>query len=133
MTEEPKSDTPVGTPEGYTREEPTVSELGEPGTPGAGMTASAPHAADADLVEDGDRPAAPAPAPAPVIVTTSGGSGVAHGDAARDGDAHAFEAADDHGHGETRLGPIDVAGWAWAVVGGLAGIVVLAFFYLAIT
>lgn len=131
MTDEPKSDIPVGTPEGYTKEEPAISELGEPGTPGAGMTATAPHAADAELVEAGGGPADTAPAR--VIVTTSGGTGLAHDDAAPHDDAHAVGSADDHGHAEATLGPIDFAGWAWAVVGGLAGIVVLVFFYLAIT
>ena len=131
MTDEPKSDIPAGTPEGYTKEEPALSELGEPGTPGAAMTPAVRHAADADLVEEGDRPADPVPAR--VIVTRSGGSDVAHAEVPDHGDARAVGSDGDHGHAEARLGPIDVAGWAWAVVGGLAGIVVLVFFYLAIT
>jgi hypothetical protein len=95
MTDGPKSDIPVGTPEGYTKEEPAVEELGEPGTPGAGMSVAAPHAADAE-------------------------------------DAHDAAADDDHGHAEAALGPIDWGAWAWAVVGATLGLVVLAFFYLAI-
>jgi hypothetical protein len=109
MSDEPKSDIPAGTPEGYTKEEPAASELGEPGTPGAGTTAAAPHAAD---VEDGE---------------------VAHHDAATHMDAHTVLSDDDHGHAEATLGPIDWSAWGYSVVGALAGIVVLYFFWVAVS
>lgn len=41
-------------------------------------------------------------------------------------------AADEHGHGGEALGPIDWAKWAFAVAGGVAGVIVLAFFVLAL-
>lgn len=36
MTDEPRSEPGHGTPEGHTEEKPAPSEIGEPGTPGAG-------------------------------------------------------------------------------------------------
>jgi hypothetical protein len=38
VTEESRSEPGHGTPEGYTSEEPAADELGQRGTPGAGMT-----------------------------------------------------------------------------------------------
>jgi hypothetical protein len=38
-----------------------------------------------------------------------------------------------HGHGEARLGPIDWAGWGYAALGVLAGLVVVIAFWLAIS
>jgi hypothetical protein len=48
-------------------------------------------------------------------------------------DAHTVLSDDDHGHAETAPGPIDWRSWGYAIVGGLAGLVVLAFIYVAIT
>jgi hypothetical protein len=119
--DEPRSESGAATPEGYTKEEPAATELGEPGTPGAGMTPDVPHAADADLVEHGDAAADPVAADA-----------VAHHDAVTHMDAHTTLSDDDHGHAVTALGPIDWGAWSYAIVGGLAGVVVLAFFMLAL-
>jgi len=41
MTDEPRSEPGHGTPEGYTSEQPTPSEIGKPGTPGASDEESA--------------------------------------------------------------------------------------------
>ena len=87
MTDEPRSEPGHGPPEGQTPEMPAASEIGERGTPGAGMTPDAPHAADSD---------------------------------------------DDHGHAEPKLGPIDWAAWAYALVGAAAAIVVVALFWVAV-
>jgi hypothetical protein len=46
------------------------------------------------------------------------------------GDGHA---AAEHGHGDVRLGPIDWAGWAYAALGVVVGVVVVAAFWLAIS
>jgi hypothetical protein len=54
--DEPRSESGHATPEGHTPEKPAASEIGEPGTPGAGMTPDAPHAADAEAL-DGEAPA----------------------------------------------------------------------------
>jgi hypothetical protein len=115
MSDEPKSDIPAGTPEGYTKEEPSVDELGEPGTPGEGLSAEVPHAADAALVEHGDDPADPVEHHADTHM-----------------DAHTVLSDDDHGHAEATLGPVDWAGWAYAVVGAAAGLLVLYFFWVAL-
>lgn len=40
--------------------------------------------------------------------------------------------SDDHGHGDVRLGPVDWAGWGYAVLGLVAGLVVVAAFWLAL-
>ena len=122
MTDDrPKSGDQAATPEGHTAEKPAASELGQPGTPGAGMSADVPHAADADLVEHGaaaDDPAASAD--------------VAHHDATTHMDAHTAISDDDHSHAEAVLGPIDWGMWAYALVGGLAGAVVVFAFWLAL-
>jgi hypothetical protein len=39
----------------------------------------------------------------------------------------------DHGQAEARLGPIDWAGWGYAALGVLAGLLVVVAFWLAIT
>jgi hypothetical protein len=119
--DEPRSEPGAGTPEGYTKEEPAATEIGEPGTPGAGMSPEAPHAADVDLIEKGDGPADPIAAEA-----------VAHHDAATHMDAHTTLSDDDHGHAETTLGPIDWGKWGYAVLGGAVGLVVLGFFIFAL-
>ena len=50
------------------------------------------------------------------------------------GDEHADEhMSDAHGHADVRLGPIDWAGWGYAAVGLLAGLLVVVAFWLAIT
>ena len=90
MSQEPRSPDQAATPEGHTPEAPAADELGQPGTPGAGMSAEVPHGADADLVEV------------------------------------------DHGHAEAVLGPIDWGTWAYALVSGLAGAVVVFAFWLAL-
>lgn len=118
--DEPRSEPGAGTPEGYTKEEPAATEIGELGTPGAGMTAAAPHAADADLAEEGRAAADP--------ITTEQ---VAHHDAATHMDAHTTLSDDDHGHAAMLLGPIDWGKWLYAIVGAIAGLIVLAFFLLA--
>ena len=60
-----------------------------------------------------------------------------HGHAAPsdDGHGHAAPAHDDHGHGESAdaLGPIDWQKWAFAIVGGIGGLIVLVFFFAAIS
>jgi hypothetical protein len=84
------------------------------------MTPAVPHAADADLVDHGVRPAD----------ALDGVS--AHHDSATHMDKHATLSDDDHGHAESALGPIDWAKWAYAIVGAAAGVVVLVFFYLAL-
>jgi hypothetical protein len=122
--DEPRSEPGHGTPEGYTAEAPAATEIGEPGTPGAGMTTDAPHAADADLVEHGDAPADP--------VDYEVADSVAHHDAATHMDAHTSISDDDHGHAETALGPIDWGAWGFAILGGVAGLVVIAIFWFAV-
>jgi hypothetical protein len=115
MTDDrPKSSDQAATPEGHTAEAPAVTELGQPGTPGAGMSADVPHAADADMVEHGERPAD------------------AHHDPDTHMDVHTALSDDDHGHAVALLGPIDWGRWAYALVGGLAGAVVVFAFWLAL-
>jgi hypothetical protein len=128
--DEPRSEPGHATPEGYTEEKPAASELGELGTPGAGMTADVPHAADAEAVEHGETPAGDLHG---TIVTTDSAASVAHHDATTHMDAHTAISDDDHGHAEPRLGPIDWGAWGYAIVGGLAGLVVVALFFLAST
>jgi hypothetical protein len=108
-----------GTPEGHTPEEPAPSELGEAGTPGAGLTPAVPHPADAEDAEEGGRSAD--------TVETA----VAHQDAATHMDAHTAISDDDHGHAEPRLGPIDWTAWGYAAIGAVAGLVVVALFFAA--
>ena len=113
MTDEPRDDHPAAAqpppdqPEGYTPEAPHAAELGELGSPGAGMTAEVPHPADVDLVEHGEQPADPQHA-------------VNHESA-----AHVVE------HAEPRLGPIDWGAWAYALIGVGAGAVIVLLFWLA--
>ena len=48
-------------------------------------------------------------------------------------DAHTALSDDDHGHPDAALGPIDWRSWGYAVVGGLAGLIVLYFFWVALS
>lgn len=57
----------------------------------------------------------------------------AHHDADSHMDAHTSLGDDDHGHAEPRLGPIDWPAWAYSALGGLAGVVVVAMFWVAIS
>jgi hypothetical protein len=126
--DEPRSEPGAGTPEGYTAEKPAASELGEPGTPGAAMTPSVPHAADADLVEHGEDPADPMHAP---VIVTGDAASVSHHAADSHMDAHTSISDDDHGHAEAALGPIDWSAWGYALVGAAAGLVVVVLFFIA--
>jgi hypothetical protein len=119
--DEPRSEPGAATPEGYTKEEPAATEIGELGTPGAGMSPDAPHAADAHLVEHGRAPADPI-----------GDEAVAHHDAATHMDAHNALSDDDHGHSAVALGPIDWGKWGYAIVGAIGGLIVIAFFIFAL-
>ena len=119
--DEPRSEPGAATPEGYTKEEPAATEIGELGTPGAGMSPDAPHAADADLVEQGRATADPVADPSR-----------AHPDADTHVDVHATSSDDDHGHAEAALGPIDWARWGYAILGAIAGLIVIAFFVFAL-
>ena len=121
VMDEPRSEPGAATPEGYTKEEPSASEIGELGTPGAGMTPDAPHAADADLVESGRAPADPIAA-----------EQITHHVAATHMDEHTTLSDDDHGHVEDTLGPIDWGRWAYAIVGGITGLIVIALFIFAL-
>ena len=47
-------------------------------------------------------------------------------------EGHAVLSDDDHGHGEAALGPIDWPAWAYALVGGAAGLIVLLVFWIAV-
>jgi hypothetical protein len=47
-------------------------------------------------------------------------------------DKHTSLSDDDHGHGGEALGPIDWAKWSYAVAGAIAGVIVLAFFFVAL-
>ena len=125
MTEERRSEPGQGTPEGYTPEEPAADELGEPGTPGAGMTSATPHAADVDAVERGEAPADPR--------ADDAASSVAHHDAATHMDAHTTLSDDDHGHAEAALGPVDWAVWSYALIGLASALIVVALFWVAIS
>jgi len=40
---------------------------------------------------------------------------------------------DEHGHAAETLGPIDWQKWAFAVAGGIGGLIVLVFFFAAIS
>jgi len=57
---------------------------------------------------------------------------VAHHDPVTHMDAHSTLSDDDHGHGEVALGPIDWGMWAYAVIGALGAVIVLAFFVFAL-
>ena len=69
------------------------------------------------------------PAPADPVAAEQ----VTHHDPATHMDAHTSLSDDDHGHAAEELGPIDWQKWAYAVVGGLAALVVLIFFWVAIS
>ena len=110
MSDPPDTDSkrparPGGTHEGDTAEEPSPSEIGEPGTPGAGLTPAEPHAADAEI---------------------------AHHDAATHTEAHAEISDDDHGHAEAALGPIDWQSWTYALVAAVPGLMVVVAFWIAV-
>jgi hypothetical protein len=124
MNDEPRSEPGHGTPEGYTKEEPAADEMGQPGTPGAGMTPDAPHAADADAIEHGEPPADP--------LTTDSAASVAHHDGATHMDAHTTLSDDDHGHAEEALGPIDWPAWTYALIGVAAALLIVFLFAVAI-
>ena len=57
---------------------------------------------------------------------------VAHHDQGTHMDAHTALSDDDHGHAELPLGPIDWRAWAYALLGGAAGLVVVLLFWVAI-
>lgn len=98
---------PRTTPEGHTAEEPRASELGKQGTPGAGRTSDAPHSAD--------EPAADSEHATDSQV-----------------DDHGQLSDDDHGHGEARLGPIDWPAWGYALLGVVAGLLIVGLFFVAV-
>ena len=135
---------PKTTPEGHTPEEPRPSEMGKAGTPGAGMTPDVPHAADARQVEEGEAPArgeavgeahnAPAADAHGVPPVTTAEAHAAATDHAADGqmDAHATLNDNDHAHAEPRVGPIDWPAWGFALIGVLAGLLVVALFFVAV-
>lgn len=56
---------------------------------------------------------------------------VAHHDSATHMDAHTQVSDDDHDHAEPRLGPIDWAAWAYAIVGISAGLIIVVLFWVA--
>lgn len=122
--DEPRSEPGHGTPEGYTQEAPGPDELGQRGTPGAGLSPEVPHAADVDAVEHGDAPAD--------RVSAGSAATAAHHDTATDMDAHTTLSDDDHGHAEAVLGPVDWAAWSYALIGLASALVVVALFWLAI-
>jgi hypothetical protein len=62
---------------------------------------------------------------------TPGAAGTPDHDDATHMDAHASISDDDHGHGES-LGPIDWAAWGYALVGVVAGLVVVFGFWIAL-
>lgn len=109
LTDEPRprSSDQAATPEGHTKEEPAASELGQPGTPGAGMSAAVPHSADAE-------------------------DEVAHHATDSHMDTHTALSDDDHGHSVMALGPVDWGKWAYALVGGLFGLIVVAAFWVSL-
>jgi hypothetical protein len=85
-------------------------------------------AADAEIVEGGEAPGDAVAPPADAVAAQA----VAHHDAATHMDAHTSLSDDDHGHAEAALGPIDWGVWGYAIVGGIAAVIVLAFFWLAL-
>ena len=58
---------------------------------------------------------------------------VAEHDPATHMDAHTTISDDDHGHAEASLGPIDWRAWGLAILGGAAGVIVLAGFWAALS
>ncbi|CAN5748161.1 hypothetical protein BH24CHL6_BH24CHL6_10840 [soil metagenome] len=125
---------PRTTPEGHTPEEPRPSELGKPGTPGAGMSADVPHAADARRAEEGET--TPAAAGEPVgeahAGVRAGDNETAQHAAESHMAAHTTLSDDDHAHAEPRLGPIDWPAWGYALIGVAAGLLVVVLFFVAI-
>jgi hypothetical protein len=60
-------------------------------------------------------------------------SALVHDAPHRDVAAHGeVDAHDEHGHGASTLGPIDWGTWAYALVGAIGGVIVLAFFVFAL-
>jgi hypothetical protein len=55
-----------------------------------------------------------------------------HHDDATHMDNHVSLSDDDHGHDGDALGPIDWGKWAFAIVGAIGGVIVLAFFFVAL-
>jgi hypothetical protein len=80
---------------------------------------------------DDERPTAELD-PDPVAATDSAAS-IGHHDALTHMDAPTVVSDDDHGHAEPRLGPIDWAAWAYALIGATAGAIVIALFWFAVT
>lgn len=101
------SERPRTTPEGHTPEEPRASELGKQGTPGAGRTSDAPHSADEPVAQS-------------------------HNATDSHTDAHTGLSDDDHGHAEERLGPVDWPAWGYAVIGVVAGLLIVGLFFVAV-
>jgi hypothetical protein len=124
VTDEPRSEPGHGTPEGYTPEEPAPEELGQRGTPGAGLTPESPHAADAEAIEQGEPP--------PHHADEASAANLADHDSATHMDAHNAPSDDDHGHAEPTLGPIDWAVWSYALIGAAAALIMVAAFWVAI-
>jgi len=48
-------------------------------------------------------------------------------------DRHTVLSDDHHGHGEAALGPIDWTLWSYAILGGVGGVIVLIFFWAALS
>ncbi len=67
-------------------------------------------------------------APTPAAAGDAPSVEVAHHDDATHMDEHTTIRDDDHGHTEVALGPIDYGKWAFAIAGGAAALVMLAFF-----
>jgi hypothetical protein len=55
-----------------------------------------------------------------------------HHDDATPTDTHVSLSDDDHGHAGEALGPIDWGKWAFAIAGAVGGVIVLAFFFVAL-
>ena len=56
-----------------------------------------------------------------------------HDDPVTHMDPHAALSDDDHGHTESALGPIDWTKWSYAILGGVGGVIVLIFFWAALS
>ena len=56
-----------------------------------------------------------------------------HHDPVTHTDRHTVLSDDDHGHGEAALGPIDWTLWSYAILGGVGGVIVLIFFWAALS
>lgn len=123
---------PRTTPEGHTPEEPRPTELGKPGTPGAGMTPEVPHAADAQTVEEGEVPAVGEPIGEAHATAAEAPAATPPADALAI-DEHADAIDDEHAHAEPRLGPVDWGSWAFAALGVVIALVIVGLFYVAIS